>query len=61
MAQEKQGDLGAASSQQLDDSLAAATRKVKKPTSAQSPNAIWIPCDSKQILEEAPLLNQEKN
>lgn len=46
MAQEKQGELGAASSLQLDESLAAATRKIKKPSSAQSPSAIWIPCDN---------------
>lgn len=40
MAQEKQGELGGAPSQQLDESMAAAIRKIKKPTSAQSPHAI---------------------
>lgn len=34
MAQERQGKLGAASSQQLDESLAAAIREIKKTTSA---------------------------
>lgn len=47
MAQKNQGELGGAPSQQLDESPAAAIGKIKKPTSAKSPNAIWIPCDSK--------------
>lgn len=45
MAQETQGELGAASSQQLDEPLAAAVRK--RNPHLLSPNAIWIPRDRK--------------